>query len=520
MASLWFTNLSLPSVSSFLFVALVLLLYYAAALLQGNWQWPVLLAASIFFYMCSTKWLWNMSLLVPLAVAWGVSLLLEKDGLRHKGTLTALSVAFIAIFLVFFRERTFFYKLYELCTGRVFREPWEIHAPQGISYISLMLISYLLDVRWGTVRAQRNPCKFLLYVIFFPITASGPITRYVQVQDTLFRPHHFDWDSFCFGLQRIAWGLFKKLVIAERLAVIVTFFYNDWEDYAGVAVMLGLLLYVFQLYFDFSAFMDIVIGVAQLFGIALPENFQTPFFSVSLSEIWRRWHMTLGFWVKDYILYPVLKSRPLRLLSGFLKTHLGKKNRFIKLLPHWCGMLLVWFCVGFWHGGAFKYIFGGGLYFFITIAGGQLLEPLFDFLVKTLRINTAASSWTFFRRFRTALLFAVGVSFQRASSLAGGFEMWRHAFSHLRPRALFDGLMLDYWLDAGLNMQDFFILASSLLLVLLVSNLEQVQGVRKRVASWNLLFRWGLYLGLAACILLFGKYGDGYVAADFIYAGF
>ena len=230
--------------------------------------------------------------------------------------------------------------------------------------------------------------------------------------------------------------------------------------------------------------------------------------------------MTLGFWVKDYILYPVLKSRPLGHLSGFLKTHLGKKNRFSKLLPHWCGMFLVWFCVGFWHGGAFKYIFGGGLYFFITIAGGQLLEPLFDFLVKTLRINTAASSWTFFRRFRTALLFAVGVSFQRASSLAGGFEMWRHVFSHLRPMALFDGLMLDYWQDAGLNMQDFFILTSSLLLVLLVSNLEQVRGVRKRVASWNLLFRWGLYLGLAACILLFGKYGIGFSAADFIYAGF
>ncbi|MBQ9539233.1 MAG: hypothetical protein IJU95_08170, partial [Treponema sp.] len=120
MTSLCFTNLALPSVSSFLFVAVVLLLYY---MVRGSWQWMVTLAASIFFYYYRTNWNGNIFILPPLAVAWGVSLLLEKDGLRHKGTLTALSVAFIVIFLVFFRERTFFYKLYELCSGRVFTEP-------------------------------------------------------------------------------------------------------------------------------------------------------------------------------------------------------------------------------------------------------------------------------------------------------------------------------------------------------------------------------------------------------------
>ncbi|MBQ9538432.1 MAG: MBOAT family protein, partial [Treponema sp.] len=458
-------------------------------------------------------------ILPPLAVAWSVSLLLGKDGTRHKGALTAIAVTFIAAYLVFFRERSFFYRFYELLTGTVFVEPWEIRAPQGISYISLMLISYVLDVRWGAVEAQRNPCKFLLYVLFFPITASGPITRYVQVKDSLFSPHRFDWEQFCFGLQRIAWGLFKKLVVAERLAVIVSFMYDDWEEYAGIAVMLGLLLYVLQLYFDFSAFIDMVVGVAQLFGIPLPENFRTPFFSTSLSEIWRRWHITLGFWVKDYILYPVLKSRPLVLLSDCLKKLLGKKNRYARLLPHWCGMLIVWFCVGFWHGGAFKYIFGGGLYFFITIAGGQLLEPLFVLPVRFLRINTAASSWKFFQRVRTAILFAIGVSFQRASSFTGGFEMWRHVFFHLHPRVLLDSLP-DYWMDAGLGTLDFLVLAFSLLLVLFVSCLEQTRGVRSRIATWNLFFRWGLFLGLSACILIFGKYGGGYVAADFIYAGF
>ena len=493
-------------------LALLVAAYYTFA---RKVQWQLLLLASAAFYLSIAPWRGNVWILPPMAATYLAARYVGNPERKHRGLIAAGTAAFNAAVLVFFKERDFFRFFAELFTGH--RPPdISITAPFGISYLSLMLISYVLDAYWGTVKAQKNPFKFALAVILFPLGTSGPIARYSQTEGLLFARHNFDYGQFCFGIQRIVWGLFKKMVLADRLALIVGTVYGSYGNYEGFVIALGVACYTVQVYCDFSGCIDIVLGVAQLFGLSLPENFRTPFFAESLSEIWRRWHITLGLWVKDYVLYPVLKSRGIQALSGFLKKVLGKKNRYAKLIPTWCGMFVVWFTVGFWHGGTWRYIFGSGLFFFAMIAGGQFLEPLFSWLTKVLRINTQAASWRLFRRVRTFVLFSSSISFDRAYSFTEALRIWKRLFAEWNPWVFCDGTLFRLGLDA----KDFSVLVIGLLILLLVSNMEQTKGVRQRLAEQNIAFRWAMYLGLAFSVIIFGMYGPGYNAQSFIYAGF
>lgn len=514
------------SILSFWFyscLALFALAYYTLGR-KLKIQWILLLGASLFFYRanCSARLMTFM--LFPITLTYLMAFIInDLAGFKKKLIIFATVVA-NALFLIYFKERNFFIITHNIFARHFGISAWNpvtIAAPLGVSYLILMLISYMCDVSWGLVEAQKNPLKFLLYVLYFPIITSGPITRYLEVEHQLFAPHSFDYEQFCFGVQRIVWGFFKKLVVAERIGIIVGTIYGSWQQYSGFTLALGLLLYAPQVYFDFSGCIDMVLGASECLGITLPENFRQPFFSTSVSEIWRRWHISLGFWVKDYVLYPILKSTAIQHLSKFLKTKLGKKNRYAKMFPTWLGMFVTWFTVGFWHGGNWKYIFGGGFFFFAIIAMGQLLEPIFAFLTRTLKIRTETASWKLFLRLRTFFLFASAVSFQRAFSFKEGLKMWRHVFTSFNPWIFVDGTLFKLGLDA----KDFFVLIFALLIVLFVEigehgGKEKAVSMRKRVAGQNIAFRWLVYLGLVFSVLIFGMYGEGFKASDFIYQGF
>ena len=347
-------------------------------------------------------------------------------------------------------------------------------------------------------------------MLFFPITTSGPITRYSQIKCDLFEIHSFSYENFCFGVQRVLWGFFKKLVIAERIAIVVNSAYGD-EKYKGIMLATGMLLFAVQMYFDFSGCMDMVIGVGKMLGIILPENFTQPFFARSLSEFWRRWHITLGFWVKDYVLYPVLKSRLIQTLSQQLKTKLGKKNRFAELLPTWCGMFCVWFIVGFWHGGDWNYIFGSGLFFFFMIAAGQAFEPMSAKATRFLRIDTETLAWKIFQRIRTAFLFCASISFDRAASFKSGLALWRRVFK---------GVFSSMHGIHGLSLKLILLIAFILIVEFREYKNSDNYIWQKRIAKQNLVFRWVIYDALIVFLLLFGMYGEGFNASDFIYKGF
>ena len=516
-------DFSIMSLYFYACLAFFALVYYTIAR-KLRVQWMLILAASIFFYFANSSIKLFLFLLAPIIFTYLMAFIINDLQGFKKSLIVFATVCTNVLFLIYFKERNFFVITHNLLSLSLHLKQWQsvnIIAPLGVSYLSLMLISYILDVAWGTVSAQKNPLKFLCYVIYFPILTSGPITRYSEIENQIFAVRDFNYDRFCFGIQRIAWGFFKKLVIAERIGVIVSTVYGSWQNYQGFTLAVGLLAYVLQMYTDFSGCIDMVLGVSECLGISLPENFRQPFFSTNLSEIWRRWHMTLGFWVKDYVLYPILKSSAIQKLSALLKSKLGKKNRYAKLIPTWCGMFATWFAVGFWHGGQLKYIFGGGLFFFAMIAGGQVLEPLFAVIVKILRINTKTASYRFFLRLRTFFLFAAAVSFQRAQSLKTGFQMWKRVFADFNPYIFFDNTLFRLGLDA----KDFIVMIIGLLIVLLVSNMEQTSdGTQKHVRVWlseqNIAFRWFIYFGLFFSVIVYGMYGYGFNPKDFIYGGF
>lgn len=522
--------MSIITFSFFVFIAITMLLYYIT---PARFRWVVLLAASVFFFIegCSVKRF--ILILCMSLLAWLSGLIIGKINSKLDGSLdetpnkrlikwkkrtTALAIIMELLILIAIKDNSFFInnanKGFHFFGSSINLTLPSWAAPLGISYITLILISYILDVSWGTSNPQRNPAKFLLFSTYFPQVTSGPFVRYHEMENQLFVGHKFNYQNFCFGLQRIIWGLFKKLIIAQRLSILVGTIYDDYIKYNGFYIFIAVIGYTLQVYADFSGCMDIIIGASELFGITMPENFKTPFFSTNLSEVWRRWHMTLGFWVKDYVLYPVLKSEMLHKIGIFCKKKFGKQAG--KRIPTYIGMFVTWFTVGFWHGGSWKFIFGSGLFFFIMIVGGQLLEPVFKIIIRILKINTECFSWTLFQRIRTFFLFAASVSFGRALSLATGVKMWRAAL-HWNPWILVDQQSL---YSLGLDRQNFWVMIYGLLIFLIISMLQQKGSIREMLTKQNLVFRWIILLVTIFSVLIFGCYGPGFNAADFIYGGF
>lgn len=310
------------------------------------------------------------------------------------------------------------------------------------------------------------------------------------------------------------WGLFKKLVIAERLRLLVDTVYGSYNDYPGAFIWLATVCYAFQLYTDFSGCMDIVIGMSESLGIELPENFRTPFFAKSVAEYWRRWHITLGVWMKDYVFYPLLRSRFFTNLNRSWKKKFGKKKG--KQYATFAAMFLLWFTVGVWHGGNWKYVIGSGLLHWFYIVMEELLEEPCARAMKKLHINAAGRAVAAVRVARTFLLVCIGDLFFRAESVTAAFAMLKGAVTVWNPEIIWNGALF----GLGLDVIEAGIAAVSLLLLLTVSVLQQKGSVRERIAGKALPVRWLIWYALLFYVILFGCYGPEYSAAEFIYQGF
>lgn len=504
--------MSIVSFSFFVFLGAAVLLYY---LCPRRFRWGVLLGASGVFCILGASWQLYLLFFGQTLLAWAGGLWLRKMAQSKARSRVCALLIFAQLAVLFIlKDSSFFTNNANALLG-LFGNPFrfpalELAAPIGVSYYTLMLVSYLCDVQWEKVEPQRNPLKLVLFAGFFPQMVSGPFTRYGEIGETLYEGHRFSYGEVTFGLQRLVWGLFKKLVLSARLgAVVDTVYGGEAFPHAGVAVLMGAFGYVLQLYTDFSGCMDIVLGAAQLFGIHLPENFRTPFYSTSLSEFWRRWHITLGAWLKDYVMYPFQRALTTR-FGRAAREKLGKKRGKDLLL--YAAMLATWFSIGLWHGGSWKYIFSSGLFFFAMIVGGILLQPLFDRLKNLLHIREDARGWIWFSRIRTAALFTFSVSMGRASSLRAGVGMWLRLFDLSGGIPPLTSLGLDKW--------DLMVAAGGLVLLLLVGMLQQKGSLRETIARQPLPLRWAVWIGLILCVLVLGWYGPGYDAQAFIYQRF
>ncbi len=394
-----------------------------------------------------------------------------------------------------------------------------IMVPLGLSYYTFDSIGYLIDIGRGKYAAERHLGKFALFVSFFPSIVQGPLNRFGDVGVQLKETHKLEYDNLKNGALLIVWGLFKKLVIADRVSAIAgTIFSTSFAagEYNGSQILFGVLAYSFQIYGDFSGGTDITRGAAQMMGINLPMNFERPFFSTSLADFWRRWHMSLGAWMREYVFYPVMLCKPVSALSKKMRKKHGTYAG--KLVPSVAAPLVVFFLMGIWHGITSQYIING-LYNALLISGSVALIPVYKWLIDKLHINTENFSYKLFQIARTTVLLFISRIIVKAPSLKDAVSMIKAMFTSFDLDFLLglDGKIYEY----GVNEKEMGIIIFSILILLVVGVLQE-NGIkiRETLAKQNIFFRWALVLLLIAFILIFGVYGPDYNASDFIYGNF
>lgn len=382
--------------------------------------------------------------------------------------------------------------------------------PLGISYYTLTGISYIMDVYRGNVEAENNPLKLLLFLSFFPHIVEGPLARYGDLSAQLFEGSSFDYTRLKSGFIRVLWGLIKKIVLADRAAFLVNAVFSEPSDFSGANILLAVLLYTFQIYTEFSGCMDIVCGISEMLGINLAENFRQPFFSKSIDEFWRRWHITLGAWLKDYVFYPVSLSKSSKKLSAFCRKKLG--GYYGTLIPAAYALFFVWLLNGFWHGASWKYVFYG-LYYYILMMLGKLLKPLFD----KVKFNRENKTFNAFQIIRTDIIVFIGMLIFRSPNLKDTGTMLKSIFTSFNFSVFTDGSILNY---ENFTPSDFIIIVIGVSALLFVGILkEKGINIRGKILERSFLLTWAILLSFIFILIIFGIYG-GDTVSTFIYGQF
>lgn len=387
-----------------------------------------------------------------------------------------------------------------------------IALPMGISFYTFQAMGYLIDVYRGTIRAEKNPFKFALFVSFFPQLVQGPISRFADLGSGLYKEHSFDWKQISFGLQRVLWGYFKKLVIADRIFTAVSTIIGDIDTYRGAYAFAGMIFYTIELYADFTGGIDITIGAAQMLGIPVCENFERPYFSKSLKEYWRRWHITMCSWFRDYIFYPVSTSKLLQKFSKFSRKHFG--DRVGKRLPVYVSSFVVWFTTGIWHGASWNFIVWG-LFNWAVLMISEELEPLYQRFHEKFHMDTKPG-YQLFQIGRTFLLICALNMFDCYVSVKDTFRAFASMFTTPNWQILGNGALL----DLGLTLLDYGILLVGVLILLTISLVQRNGSVREKIYGKPYPVQFLIWFGLFVVILLIGAYGVGYDSSQFIYNRF
>lgn len=386
--------------------------------------------------------------------------------------------------------------------------------PIGISFYTLQAVSYMTDVRRGSIKADKSLSRLALYMSFFPQIMEGPIARYSDTADALFSGKQIEYKNFVFGFERIVLGFVKKMIVADRLNGFVLNVFDDYKKYDGGIILLAAIFYTIELYMDFSGAMDVGLGTAQIFGVKLPENFRQPFFSKNISEFWSRWHITLGTWFRDYIYYPVS-------LSSFSKkmTALGRKhshNNFGPMFVSTIALFCVWLSNGLWHGSAWTYIFFG-MYHFVLIVLGNFFEPVSKKFYDKLHINPNKAPVSFLRIVLTSFLVVIGELFFRANTLKGGFVMFGKIFTQFSLSGIKDGTIN----KAGLDHLDIIIVGIVTAIVFVFGILKEKNiDIREKLANQKLVIRWLIVIAGFVAVIIFGAYGAEYTPVAPMYADF
>ncbi len=387
-----------------------------------------------------------------------------------------------------------------------------IALPMGISFYTFQTMGYIIDVYRGKYPSEKNIFKLALFVSFFPQLVQGPISRFNDLSKTLFSEHHFKHENLSFGIQRILWGFFKKLIIADRILIGVNTIVTNPESYQGTFVFVGILFYALQLYADFTGGIDITIGIAEVLGIKVKENFNSPFLAKSITDYWRRWHISMGTWFKDYLFYPISVSKPMLKLTKYSRSKMGEQIG--KRIPVYLSTITVWFVTGLWHGAHWNFIVWGLMNCLVIIIS-QECEPLYGRFHRRFDVKDKLCFKTF-QVIRTVLLMGSIRMFDCYSDVITTFKMFFSMFTRFNINILYSGELL----ELGLGVSDYLVLFISLIILFASSILKEKGSIRSQLAKKPVFIRYLAYYSIIIAIIIFGAYGVGYDSSQFIYNQF
>lgn len=477
-----------------IFFPIVTLIYF---LIPYKVRWIWLLITSYYFYMC-----WNPKYAILIATSTlitylsGILISKSKD---KKKLWVALSFISNLSILFFFKYFDFAIENINIILNKLhitlITPSFDVLLPVGISFYTFQALSYTVDVCRGDVKPEKNLGKYALFVSFFPQLVAGPIETSKHLLDQFNHDYDFDYDRVKSGLLLMLWGFFQKLVIADRIAIVVNTVYNNYTNYSGFTLIVATVLFAFQIYCDFSSYSDIAIGCARVMGFELMQNFNRPYFSKSIAEFWRRWHISLGGWFRDYLYIPLGGSR-----HGKLKKY---RN-----------IMIVFLTSGLWHGAGWGFIIWGFLHGFYQVAG-DLLKPTREYFIEKFNINRNG----FFYRLSQIIIVFILVDFAwiffRANTFNDAIGIIKNMFV-FNPWVLFDGSLY----NLGLDQKDFTVGILAIFALTIVSLLRRNTRLINIIGKQNIIVRWVFYFTFLYSILIFGIYGPGYEAQQFIYFQF
>lgn len=498
------------SIDFMLFFPIVLAIYFLIPKKRGGREiW--LLVASYYFYMS-----WNAKYALLIAgstvVTFFSGILIEKcsrmgdvQGRRYKKIILILCLCINLGILGVFKYGNFAIEsissILETLHITSISRRFDLLLPVGISFYTFQALGYIIDVYRNEVKVEKNLVRYALFVSFFPQLVAGPIER---SKNLLSQIQHISeiklWNAkrVTSGAILMVWGFFMKMVIADRVSLLVDTVFDNYRMYGGTELIIAAIGFTIQIYCDFGSYSMIAIGAAKIMGFHLMENFNTPYFAQNIRDFWNRWHISLSTWFKDYLYIP---------LGGNRKGNLRKA----------LNIMIVFLVSGLWHGASWNFVAWGGIHGFYQVAA-DFIRPYRERLQARFKMKTECFSWYFLQTIVTFGLVVFAWIFFRANSIADALRYIKRIFVKPTPWILFNGGIF----ELGIDRVEMNILVVSILLLILVDLVRYKKKVTIDVflMEQNLWFEWMTIIGVIIMIFVFGKYGPTFDAQQFIYFQF
>ncbi len=489
-----------------IFFPIVVFIYF---LLPKKVKQYWLLFASCYFYMC-----WNVGYIVLIlyttVVTYISGLLLEKiekqeheEKSKKRKMNYVVAGSFVLNLAVLFYFKYFNFaiasiaKFFSYIHISVNAPQFDIILPVGISFFTFQALSYTMDVYRGEIYAERNFFRYALFVSFFPQLVAGPIERSKNLLKQIAEPKPFNFERSRDGILLMLWGYFLKIVLADRIAVFVDTVYGNYATYSGYYIVLATVLFAFQIYCDFAGYSVIAMGTAEILGVQLMDNFEAPYLATSVADFWRRWHISLTSWFKDYLYIPLGGSR-----KGKIRKYINK--------------MIVFLVSGLWHGASITFVIWGGLNGLYQIIG-EVLQPIREKLVRIFRVDKDSIGHKIICTIVTFILVDFTWIFFRAEDMGDSLDIIQALFTVRNPWILFDGSIY----NCGLDQKNFWLMINGIILLIIVDYFKSKKIIIREIFSrQHIVLRW-LSIDVAIIVLLvFGIWGSSYDAANFIYFQF